>query len=92
MDELQGNARYQQDFRNCCIMAFTETWLTECDRDTDLSIDGFGAPFCLAEVTGKTQGGEVCLYVNKKYCTAVTVKERVYTPDVELLVVSLRPF
>lgn len=61
MDELQGNARYQQDFRNCCIIAFTETWLTKYDRDTDLSNDGFRAPFHLdrlAEVTGKTQGGQ----------------------------------
>ena len=76
-------------------MAFTETWLTDCNQDNDLFIDGFGAPFRLdrkAEVTGKTQGGGVCLYVNKQYCSSVTVRERICTPDVELLSVSLRPF
>ncbi|KAK3558278.1 hypothetical protein QTP86_013926 [Hemibagrus guttatus] len=52
VDELQGNVHYQKDFRNCCIMAFTETWLTECDRDTDMSIDGFGVPFRLDRQTG----------------------------------------
>ncbi|XP_074472561.1 uncharacterized protein LOC141756597 [Sebastes fasciatus] len=95
VDELQGNVRFQKDFMDCCIMAFTETWLTERDQDIDLLIDGFGAPFRLdrkAEVTGKTQGGGVCLYVNKRYCSSVTVRDQICTPDVELLSVSLRPF
>lgn len=95
VDELQGNVRYQKNFMNCCIMAFTETWFTERDRDVDLCMDGFGAPFRLdrlSEVTGKTQGGGVCLYINKRYCSCVTVRERICTPDVELLSVSLRPF
>lgn len=78
------------------ILGTAVLWhLLKRDRDTDLSIDGFGAPFRLdrlAEVTGETQGGGVCLYVNKRYCTSVTVRERVCTPDVELLAVSLRPF
>ena len=76
-------------------MAFTETWLTDRDKDGDLSIDGFGEPNRLdreTEVTGKTQGGGVCFYVNKQYCSAVTVRERICTSDIELLSVSLRPF
>ena len=43
-------------------------------------------------VTNKTQGGGVCFYINQGYCTSVTVRERICTPDVELLSVSLRPF
>jgi hypothetical protein len=95
MDELQGNARFLKDFKECCVMAFTETWLTERDQDSDLMISGFGAPHHLdrnSEVTKKTQGGGVCLYINQRYCTSVTVRERICTPDVELLSVSLRPF
>lgn len=95
VDELQGNVAFLKDFRDCCVLAFTETWLMENDQDTDLSIDGFGAPYRLdrqAEVTRKSQGGGVCLYVNRCYCTSVTVRERISTPDVELLSVSLRPF
>ncbi len=75
------------------VLAFTETWLNEQDLDTDLHIDGFGTPFGLdrkAEVTGKKQGGGVCLYVNDRYCNAVTVREWICTPDVELLTLSLR--
>ena len=95
LDELQGNVRFLKDYKDCCVMAFTETWLTERDQDSDLMITGFGAPHRVdrnSEVTNKTQGGGVCLYINQRYCTSVTVRERICTPDVELLSVSLRPF
>ena len=45
LDELQGNVRFLQDYRNSCAMAFTESWLTEQDLDNGLSVDGFGIPF-----------------------------------------------
>lgn len=32
------------------------------------------------------------MYVNKQYCSAVTVRERICTSNIELLTVSLRPF
>ncbi len=95
MDELQGNARFLKDYKDCCVMAFTETWLTERDQDSELVIGGFGAPRRLDRsgvVTGKAQGGGVCLYVNQRYCMSVTVREHICTPDVELLSVSLRAF
>ena len=95
LDELQGNVCFLRDYKDCCVMAFTESWLTEQDSDTDLSIDGFGVPFRQdrdAEVTGKSRGGGVCIYVNKRYCSSVTVRESLCSSDVELLSVSLRPF
>ncbi len=33
-----------------------------------------------------------CLYINRRWCTNITVRERICSPDVELLSVSLRPF
>ncbi|CAL9697275.1 unnamed protein product [Knipowitschia caucasica] len=95
LEELQGNIRFQKDFKECCVLTFTETWLTDRDRDGDLRIDGFGTPYRLdrdADVTGKTQGGGVCFYLNERYCKSVTVREQVCTPDVELLSVSFRPY
>ncbi len=44
-----------------------------------------------AVITGKSQGGGVCLYVNQRWCKNVTVRETVCTDDIELLSVSLRP-
>lgn len=64
LDELQGNVRFLREYRDSCVMAFTESWLTEQDLDSDLFIDGFGIPFRLdrkAVATGKSRGGGVCL-------------------------------
>jgi len=45
-----------------------------------------------SEVTHKTLGGGVCLYINRRWCTNVTVRERICHSDIELLSVSLRPY
>ncbi|XP_049908650.1 uncharacterized protein nek6 isoform X1 [Epinephelus moara] len=94
VDELQALVRFQHDFRDACLLAITESWLTDRDSDADLSLDGFGAPVrldCDASVMGKSQGGGVCLYVNQRWCKNVLVRERLCTKGVELLAVSLRP-
>lgn len=93
-DELQANVRFQHEFRDACLLAITETWFSESDLNSELVIDGFGAPVRLdrdASVTGRSRGGGVCLYVNQRYCKNVLVRESLCTKDVELLSVSLRP-
>lgn len=93
-DKLQALVRFQHDFRDACQLAITETWLTDRDSDSDLSLDGFGAPVRpdrAASVTGKSQGEGVCLYVNERWCKNVLVRESLCTKDVELLAVSLHP-
>ena len=42
--------------------------------------------------SGKDHGGGVCFYVNERWCNTVTVRDRICTPDIELLSISLRPF
>jgi hypothetical protein len=77
-----------------CLFAFTETWLADRDTDHDLHITGFGYPIRLdrsQEITRKSTGGGVCFYVNERYCNTVVVREKVCTPDIELLSISLRP-
>ena len=32
------------EYRNACVLAITETWLSNKDSDADLVIDGFGTP------------------------------------------------
>ena len=94
-DELQANSNYLHEYRNACIMAFSETWLSSRDSDADLSISGFGAPVRLdrdAESTGKSQGGGVCIYINQRWCSNITVRESICTADIELLSISVRPF
>ena len=75
-------------------MALTETWFDSSVSDQGPFIRGFGCPTrldCDKEATGKERGGGVCLYVNERWCKNVIVRDRLYTPDIELLTVSLRP-
>lgn len=63
-----------EKFRDACILAFTEPWLTSADPDTDLTLTGFGKPVRLdrdADVTVKSQGGGVCLYVSSGVNTSL---------------------
>lgn len=93
-NELQVHVRLQREFRDSCLLAIIEIWLSDRDSDSDITMDGFGAPVHLdrdAGATGMSRGGGVCLYVNQRYCKNVIVRERLCTQDVELLSVSLRP-
>ena len=45
-DELQANSNYLHEYRNACIMAFSEMWLSSRDSDADLSRG------CLSGLTG----------------------------------------
>ena len=73
------NVRFQKDYKDCCVLAFTET------RFTELAIDGFGATLRLdrdPEPTGKYQGGGVCVYINKTHYTSMTIRDHICTPDI----------
>lgn len=89
-DELQAHVHFSHEFRDACILAVTETWLAEKDRDSELVIDGFSAPLLTdrdAQTTGKTRGGGVCFYINDRWCKTVLVSESLCTKDMELLTV-----
>ena len=92
LDELRANVKFPREYREACLLAFTETWLKEQDSHSDLEIDGFGEPYRLDRdptVTGKSLGGGLCLI------TKVGVIQwslgRHYA-HLTLLSVSLRPY
>jgi len=77
-------------------MCFTETWLHHNVPDSVLDLPGFQlvrADRSRAD-SGKKNGGGVAVHVNNRWCNPghITVKERVCSPDIELLAVSLRPY
>ena len=41
MDELHANSRFDNVYREACIMAFSETWLNDSVPDDDIRLDGF---------------------------------------------------
>ena len=93
MDELYASLRFR-DFRNCSMMCFSETWLH--DKIHDPVLNGFTLLRADRdkEITKKSKGGGVCVYVNKEWChpANITVKQKVCTPHVELLCVAARPY
>jgi len=94
-DELEAYVKCMKEYRETCLLAFTETWLGDRDADEDLAITGFGRPIRLdrsSAITGKSTGGGVCFYINEQYCNTVVVREKMCTPDLELLTISLRPY
>lgn len=73
VDNLEAWAKLKET----CLLAFTETWLSETDQDKDLAISGFGSPFRLdwsPEIKGKSRGGCVCLFVNQNCCINIVVQ------------------
>ncbi|KAL8606246.1 hypothetical protein ACOMHN_012878 [Nucella lapillus] len=91
-DELEASVRFMHEFREACLLSFSETWFS--DKDTDPLLPGFTLIRMdrSKKVTGKKTGGGVCVFVNNNWCRNITVKEQHCTPDLELLTVSLRPF
>ncbi|KAL7832775.1 hypothetical protein SRHO_G00297930 [Serrasalmus rhombeus] len=60
MDELEAWVKLRYEGREACLLAFTETWLSESDRDEELLISGFSSPLRLdrsPEITNKHRGG-----------------------------------
>ncbi|XP_054618103.1 protein-L-isoaspartate(D-aspartate) O-methyltransferase isoform X1 [Dunckerocampus dactyliophorus] len=93
MDELRARITAQREIRECCVLTFTETWLTEDIPDSAIQLESFAAyrgDRTLA--SGKHRGGGVCVYVNKRWCTDVQTMEKHCSQDIELLMVKCRPF
>lgn len=71
-------------------------WLTSNIPNANVDLPGFSVVRADREgkLCGKSKGGGLAIYINNRWCNPghVTVKETVCCKDVELLVVSLRPF
>lgn len=42
LDELEVWAKLKREIRETFLLAFTESWLSDLDRDEDFSLSGFG--------------------------------------------------
>ena len=77
VDEISAHVRYNNVFRESCIMCFTETWLDTDDNDNFTTIDGFS---CVRSdrtaESNKKKGGGLCVYINNKFCNNYTVKKK----------------
>ena len=96
MDELTSLTRSYQEYRDCSLMIFSESWLHMDVPDHNVSTEGFHTVRADRACTksGKRKGGGIAVYVNNRWCNPghITVKDRICSPDNELLAVGLRPY
>lgn len=92
-DELRINIRACHEYRESCLLIYTESWLQDDFPDELSQIQGFTTVRMDRNMdSGKTRGGGICVYMNDSWCTNYSVKCKVCTPDLELLCLSLWPF
>ncbi|XP_036944052.1 uncharacterized protein LOC119013532 [Acanthopagrus latus] len=95
-DELAALVKTQREYRECSIFCFSETWLHSNIPDNSVCVPGYSVVRGDRDwsTSRKKKGGGLALYVSERWCNPghVTVKERLCTPDIELLAVGMRPY
>ena len=86
-DKLRANTRYLHEYREACVLAFSETWLNETVPDSEVCPDGFSIVRLdrCSKATGKEHGGGMCVMINDRWCKATVVRRKICTSDIELL-------
>ena len=92
IDELSAHCKFDYAYRDCSIMAFSETWLQDRDSDSTVDIQGYSLWRHDRQGTTKQRGGGVCAYINERWCKQVTVKKTVCNDNIELISLTCRPF
>ena len=90
MTQLETLVKSDGDFRRSNLICVTESWLSE---NKTVELDGFSTVRLDRdlEITNKKCGGGLIMFVNNNWATNVTVREKIVTPDCEILSVSFRP-
>ncbi len=96
MDDLRARISFQRDIRDCNIICLTETWLIPSVLDNAVTpSDNFSVlRMDRTAEAGKTKGGGVCFFINKKWCDPrnISILSRSSSPHLEHLSIICRPF
>ncbi len=96
MDDLRARISFQRDIRDCKILCLTETWLTPMVPDTAVTpSDNFSVlRMDRTAEAGKTKGGGVWFFINKKWCDPrnISILSRSCAPHLEHLSIICCPF
>ena len=87
LDELSALLRHDCDSRKSSLLCFTETWWSEDNADYEkegYTTLRFDRDTKKTEKAEKSIGGGLCLFVNKKWATNFTVRERFCTKSYEI--------
>lgn len=83
MDEICTSVSIQREYRDCCALIFTETWLHEDILDTAISLQTHSVHQSdRTFASGKSKGGGVGIYVNNSWCSDVSIMYKYCSPDI----------
>lgn len=90
-DKLSVLIGSQRDFRYAAAICLSETWLNEDIPNSTVQQAGFSL-YCADCTTDslKQQGGGVCCYINRNWCTDTKVLSRTCSPVLESLTVMCK--
>lgn len=93
LEELQAACEHLNEYRDASVLGFTETWFEPSIPDTEIN----GFTLLRGDRTlnsGKARGGGVCAYINECWAhpNKIKIKDTVCTPNLELLIIQIRPF
>ncbi|KAL0147888.1 hypothetical protein M9458_056809, partial [Cirrhinus mrigala] len=94
MDKIRLRINHSKRLWNCNVMIFTETWLNSDISDNAIALaehNTFRADR-MADDSGKTRGGGLCIYVNKAWCTNSVIIGKHCSANLEFLMVKCRLF
>ncbi len=94
--ELRAHISYQRETRDCCVICFTETWMSALVPDSAIELTGFSVHRSdrAKELTGKSRGGGVCFYINNSWCNERNLHsiKSFCSPDLEFHTLLCRTF
>ena len=95
-DGLAALVKTQRVYHEWSIFFFSETWLHSHIPDNNVEFSGYSLVRGRQRLfkSRKRKGGGLALYVSERWCNPghVNVKERLCTPDIELLAVGMCPY
>ncbi len=92
-DKLLLLSRTNKDFSNSAALCFTETWLNDAITDSALHLPNFQLIRADRDAeSGKSRSGGTCFYINERWCTDVTVLQKMCCSDLETLFINCKLF
>lgn len=94
MDEIRLSITNNRRIMDSNVMIFTETWLNNSCPDNAIELAGRHTHRAdrIADDSGKTRGGGLCIYINNAWCINSATTESHCSPNVEFLMVKCRPY
>ena len=92
IDELRISMAEFMNYKLAHILALTETLASDDIQDSVYDISDYTlCRYDRQTTSGKSKGEGLMLYIKSEWCTNITIKEKICTSDIELMVVALRP-